>query len=613
MTVQSYSGLKNGDIYTVVDGDNFSLGFTLATGYALKSVTANGTPVSVQSSAGYSFTLSNVTADATITILDSLIQWPVTAAVTAGIAESTIPDKVTYNTPLTFAFKVADGYHLPFVTVGNTYQTLPAPTSEGVYSFTFNSNVTEPIIPFAVGAYPVNVLPVEEDTYVGGGGSGNTAEATTRQDKSQTLGVKNTDSQSNGFWTTRRAYMTFNLPAEARALLASGVYNKVVLRFTSGTDVSLGTSTLEIRTVPDDLPAVALMTWSGNGENGANDAARGDLLDRLEITSLTANEPVAIDVTEALRTSLDKDSVRLQLNAHKDDTNVDVYIYSKDNVAGAGSTPNPAYIPLLVLSSVSTYTVIFNTGEGGSSINDQYLEPNKLVVKPADPTRASYIFAGWYTDATYTTAWNFATDKVNGDLTLYARWLEKDETAPAAPTGLDTTAVTKNSIAISWNAATDNVEVTAYEVFLNGHKEETTTNLSYTILYLDTLTTYSIEVYAIDAAGNRSEPASLSATTKGSVSGNGNGNGGETGIASASPLAALKLFPNPVVNGQLVINNEQLKAGDKVEIYTLAGTLVATHYIAAGQQTKLNVSSLEAGVYVVKVGRRSAKVLVMKN
>jgi uncharacterized repeat protein (TIGR02543 family) len=85
---------------------------------------------------------------------------------------------------------------------------------------------------------------------------------------------------------------------------------------------------------------------------------------------------------------------------------------------------------------------------------------------------------------------------------------------------------------------------------------------------------------------------------------------GETPNAvSAKQLLPLSVHPNPLVNEQLIINNEQLKAGDKVEIYTLAGTLVAVDYIAVGLQTTINVAALEKGVYVVKVDRRSVKVV----
>lgn len=70
-----------------------------------------------------------------------------------------------------------------------------------------------------------------------------------------------------------------------------------------------------------------------------------------------------------------------------------------------------------------TYTVKFETGSG-SAVSSQSVRNGKKASKPADPTRVDkYSFVGWYTDNTYKTAYNFSTQIVTGDITLYARWL----------------------------------------------------------------------------------------------------------------------------------------------------------------------------------------------
>src|SRR5207302_4311943 len=43
-----------------------------------------------------------------------------------------------------------------------------------------------------------------------------------------------------------------------------------------------------------------------------------------------------------------------------------------------------------------------------------------------------------------------------------------DTTAPTTPTGLVASAVTPTSLTLSWNAATDNVAVTGYRVYVIG-------------------------------------------------------------------------------------------------------------------------------------------------
>jgi len=70
--------------------------------------------------------------------------------------------------------------------------------------------------------------------------------------------------------------------------------------------------------------------------------------------------------------------------------------------------------------------------------------------------------------------------------------------------------------------------------------------------------------------------------------------------------AVVKLYPNPVVNGQLTMDNGQWKAGEAIEIYSLNGALVAT-YKTIGEKTSLNISQLPNGTYLLRVGGYTAK------
>ena len=94
-----------------------------------------------------------------------------------------------------------------------------------------------------------------------------------------------------------------------------------------------------------------------------------------------------------------------------------------------------------------------------------------------------------------------------------------DTTAPTAPV---LTAGTKTlvSIALSWTAATDNVAVTGYDVFVNGTKNNAAnlTARTYTVSGLTAGTAYSIYVVAKDAAGNTKSSNTLSVSTTGGVS-----------------------------------------------------------------------------------------------
>ncbi|MDR3297497.1 MAG: T9SS type A sorting domain-containing protein, partial [Prevotellaceae bacterium] len=84
-------------------------------------------------------------------------------------------------------------------------------------------------------------------------------------------------------------------------------------------------------------------------------------------------------------------------------------------------------------------------------------------------------------------------------------------------------------------------------------------------------------------------------------------NGKPTAIGTKS-LSPLQVYPNPVTNEQLVVSNEQLVAGDKIEVYSLSGALLKT-FAAAGATSTVDVSALPTGTYFVKAGNAVAKVV----
>lgn len=79
-----------------------------------------------------------------------------------------------------------------------------------------------------------------------------------------------------------------------------------------------------------------------------------------------------------------------------------------------------------------------------------------------------------------------------------------DLVAPGAPTGLKNTTPTTNSFYLSWNASTDNVAVTGYEVYKDSVLYGSTTTLGMDINGLTPGKTYKMIVMAKDAAGNLS-------------------------------------------------------------------------------------------------------------
>ena len=76
-------------------------------------------------------------------------------------------------------------------------------------------------------------------------------------------------------------------------------------------------------------------------------------------------------------------------------------------------------------------TVTFDSNQG-TAVDSQLVAVGDKVAKPADPTRKSYVFSGWFTNEDCTTAYDFdaAVDGAEPEFTLYAGW--KAETQPGA-------------------------------------------------------------------------------------------------------------------------------------------------------------------------------------
>jgi uncharacterized repeat protein (TIGR02543 family) len=69
------------------------------------------------------------------------------------------------------------------------------------------------------------------------------------------------------------------------------------------------------------------------------------------------------------------------------------------------------------------YTVSFDDGD---SVIDTQPVPygGKATRPPTAPTKEGYTFVDWYSDTALTVLWDFPTDTVTGNMTLYAKWKE---------------------------------------------------------------------------------------------------------------------------------------------------------------------------------------------
>ena len=74
------------------------------------------------------------------------------------------------------------------------------------------------------------------------------------------------------------------------------------------------------------------------------------------------------------------------------------------------------------VNSIVVFTVTFWT-DNGSSIDNQTIENGGLANIPLPPAKTGFAFSGWYKDAGFKTLWNFTTDTVTADTTIYVKWV----------------------------------------------------------------------------------------------------------------------------------------------------------------------------------------------
>jgi len=101
-------------------------------------------------------------------------------------------------------------------------------------------------------------------------------------------------------------------------------------------------------------------------------------------------------------------------------TNQDYLVSTSD---GKASYKADCQDVTIVLSTECTVTFQTNGGTELPALKVQYGEK---LTRPEDPIRAGYHVEGWYTDLDMKNLWDFETDVVQGNMTLYAKWAEGD-------------------------------------------------------------------------------------------------------------------------------------------------------------------------------------------
>ncbi len=152
---------------------------------------------------------------------------------------------------------------------------------------------------------------------------------------------------------------------------------------------------------------------------------------------------------------------------------------------------NPV-IPIIPIEPIipadKYYSVHFDVQGIGSAITDVKVKEGSLVAMPQAPVAEDYVFDGWFKEASCINAWNFTTDIVTKDTTLYAKWISKDDIttdlAKAAKVSLTKATAYKNGkIKLSFkNLKLENgVKVINYQVYRSTSKKSNKSLKKYSI------------------------------------------------------------------------------------------------------------------------------------
>ena len=99
--------------------------------------------------------------------------------------------------------------------------------------------------------------------------------------------------------------------------------------------------------------------------------------------------------------------------------------------SGYFHTDNPDYAIIngennTVMLVMGEYTVTFDANGHGTAPTQQKTTYGGKITEPAAPTAENYYFQGWFKESTYENMWDFDSDIVTANITLYAKWSDCD-------------------------------------------------------------------------------------------------------------------------------------------------------------------------------------------
>jgi PQQ-dependent dehydrogenase (s-GDH family) len=298
--------------------------------------------------------------------------------------------------------------------------------------------------------------------------------------------------------------------------------------------------------------------WAGDSNNWQYPASFGDLV-------LVVSDAVAPTVpTNLAASNITQSSLSLTWTASTDNIGVTGYDVYRNGVKINTSLVTSTSFNVTGLSAATPYQFYVQAKDaaGNSSANSNTV--NVTIPDTQAPTAPTNLAANNLTQTSFTLSWTASTDNVGAtgyDIyqdgvkinsspvtstsyavsglntnTAYAFYVQASDAAgntansgalnvttlppaetqaPTSPSNLAASNVAQATVTLNWDASSDNVGVTGYDVYQNGVKVNGSivTGTTYTASGLAAVTTYEFYVVAKDAAGNISPASNIVSVT----------------------------------------------------------------------------------------------------
>ncbi|MFC5467394.1 InlB B-repeat-containing protein [Cohnella suwonensis] len=154
--------------------------------------------------------------------------------------------------------------------------------------------------------------------------------------------------------------------------------------------------------------------WGYNGYSQLGDKSNVDRIMPVQVRNSNGSTFLNADALASGGTWLDSHSIALK------NGQLIGWGNNADGRLGNGNTDIKNYAEDIAPPDV--YTVSYNSNSGSAVPSNSDVSSGSTITEPTAPTRSGYTFDGWHADEETTDSWDFSTEQVTADITLFAKW-----------------------------------------------------------------------------------------------------------------------------------------------------------------------------------------------